>query len=350
MSDFDCPQQGCPARTTGKCLEGFEPLEKCPYLASGGDVQRGETITSSPEFVDLPSGEALTQAQAAAVTRSGISKVVIVAGPYGSGKTTILTALFEAFLEAPFANFLFRGSKTLIGFERRCHLGREESTQPTPDTSHTSVREGVVFLHLDLALEERDATDHKNMLLSDISGELFKRLRDSRDAVQQIEALKRADHLCLVLDGEKIASRESRQVARNDSRSILRSILEAGVLSPQTVVDVVFTKWDLIIQSLTDSNSAEMLAFIADTKAVLSETASGYEIRFHEVAARPTSRLVPFAHGLPTLLRSWFTSATSRAQKPQVTLASAPMREIARFTEAVLASSRMEGDYDVRRL
>ena len=344
-----CSRPDCPVRTAGKCLEGFEPLETCPYYLPGGQ-EVAEVRTSSPEFIDLPSGEALTPQQAGEVTRNDLSKVIIIAGPYGSGKTTILTALYEAFLDAPFANFLFRGSKTLIGFERRAHLGREESTQTTSETAHTSVREGVVFLHLDIAVGDPGTTEHKHMLLSDISGELFKRLRDSSDAVTQLEALKRTDHLCLVIDGGKIADRGLRHVARNDSRSILRSILEAGVISKQTVVDVAFTKWDLIVQSQSKSGTHELKDFIADTRTALNELASDYEVRFHEVAARPTSELVPFAHGLPTLLRSWFTPISGHPLGRQLTLTNDPSREIARFTEAVLASTRMVDCYDVRRL
>ena len=349
MTDLSCSQPTCPVLTNGTCLEGFEPLETCPYYSAQTSPTSPPTGSSS-DFLDLPSGEALTPEQAGEITRSGISKVVIIAGPYGSGKTTILTALYEAFLEAPFANFLFRASKTLIGFERRAHLGREESTQTTPETAHTSVREGVVFLHLDITAGEPGATEHKHMLLSDISGELFKRLRDSSEAVTQLEVLRRTDHLCLVIDGEKIADRQQRHVARNDSRSILRSILEAQVLSKQAVIDIVFTKWDLVIQNQSKDDTDELKIFLADTKATLNKLASDYEVRFHEVAARPTSTLVPFAHGLPTLLRSWFTSAPSRALRRQLTLINASDREMGRFTAAVLASTRTDYGYDILRV
>src|SRR5437660_1243890 len=108
-----CAREGCDIATTGKCLEGFDPANTCPYLS----LEAGEPGSSSTDmaaFVDLPTGEALTEAQATDVTREGLTRVVIIAGPTASGKTTILTTLFESFLEAPFANYLFAGSRTLV--------------------------------------------------------------------------------------------------------------------------------------------------------------------------------------------------------------------------------------------
>jgi hypothetical protein len=133
MTEANCSQQGCPFSISGRCLEGFEPPSICPYQTRQ-DVQQDEVATYvSQDLVDLPSGEALTERQAAEVARDELSKVIIIAGPFNSGKTTILTSLFEAFQEAPFGNFQFRGSRTLFGFERRCHLGRMESGNEEAD-------------------------------------------------------------------------------------------------------------------------------------------------------------------------------------------------------------------------
>jgi hypothetical protein len=52
----------------------------------------------------------------------------------------------------------------------------------------------------------------------------FRRLQDSSAVAKEFSALTRADHLCIAIDGEKISALEGRQVARNDSRSILRSV------------------------------------------------------------------------------------------------------------------------------
>jgi Double-GTPase 2 len=351
MNETTCSQAGCQIETSGRCLEGFDPPQNCPYYAQPEQVQDETSLYSAQELVDLPSGEALTERQAAEVTRDDKSNVIIIAGPIGSGKTTILTSLFEAFLEAPFANYLFRGSRTLVGFERRCHLGREESGNETADTSHTSVREGVVFLHLDLSSKDEGNFQHTHLLLADISGELFRRLRDSSDAAQDLSALRRANHVCLAIDGEKIVRPEQRQVAYNDSRSILRSIIESEMLAPDCVIDVAFTKWDVIVSAMESDKAGELTDFMQHARTALSTTARDFRIHFHELAARPPKNAkVPFAHGLPTLLRSWMGYDQAPDERPAVFLPAGPSREFAHFTNALMASKKLEDRYVIHRL
>jgi Double-GTPase 2 len=349
MTEVSCSQPGCPVGVSGRCLEGFDPASTCPYQTQQ-DIQSDEVATyGAQDFITLPSGEALTQGQAAEVAREDICKVIIIAGPLNSGKTTILTSLYEAFQEAPFSNFLFRGSRTLFGFERRSHLGRKESGAEEPDTTHTSLREGVVFLHLALSVMEEEKLRHSSLLLSDVSGELFRRLRDSSEAAKEFSALRRADHLCIVIDGAKISSPEERHVASNDSRSMLRSIIESGNFAPNSVIDIVFTKWDIVVEAMQFSER-EVRDFINATKSSLVAISSRFEIRFHEIAARPSlNAKVPFAHGLPTLLRSWMSNARQLRDRAIVYSPKQTRREFDRFTTAIIARRHLENVYDVRR-
>jgi hypothetical protein len=350
MTDISCSQPGCPLGVSGRCLEGFDPPSTCPYQTKQ-DVPPDEVATYvAQDLVDLPSGEALTERQAAEVSREDLSKVIIVAGPFNSGKTTILTSLFEAFQEAPLGNFQFRGSRTLFGFERRCHLGRTESGNDEANTTHTSLREGVVFLHLALATIEQDELRHASLLLSDVSGEMFSRLRDSSTVAKEFLALARADHLCVVIDGEKISTQEGRHVARNDSRSILRSVIESGNLASKCVIDVAFTKWDIVVEALESPEGSEVRAFIVATRSALASIALGFDVRFHEIAARPSLKAkVPFAHGLPTLLRSWMDVSRNENGRILVYAPANRLREFNRFTDAVISRNHLEKIYDVRR-
>ena len=89
-----------------------------------------------------------------------------------------------------------------------------------------------------------------------------------------MHALRRADHLCLVVDGEKLLDEEKRHIARNDARSILRSVLEAGSLSPTCEIDVVFSKWDLVSFAI---QSGKTDSFIAETRDVLTTDRRHFE-------------------------------------------------------------------------
>jgi energy-coupling factor transporter ATP-binding protein EcfA2 len=296
-------------------------------------------------FVDLPKGEALEQFQASEIACQEVTRLVILAGPHGSGKTTILTALFEAFLEAPFANYLFAGSRTLVGFERRCHDARVASGRVEPHTVHTQV-EAIDFLHLRLAPASGGSLGTQSLLLSDISGERFRALRDSTAAVQKMTVLKRADDLCVVLDGEKLATPDLRHAARNDARALLRSLIEARALSPDCKIEIVFAKWDAV---MADAEQEASRLFIADTKTILRDLLRGTaEPDFFEVAARPKNIRVPFALGLPTLFRSWLKEPSTSRTKLYVPSVHRDVREAARFAESVVRNQQLGEFYDVQ--
>ena len=210
------------------------------------------------------------------------------------------------------------------------------------------MREGIRFLHLDLAFRGANGPTNENILLSDISGELFKRVRDARDAVDGIEPFKRADHLCIVIDGEKVVSKEARQVARNDSRSMLRSIIEAGVLPKTCAIELAITKWDVVVEALQTESDTSLMPFLTDTINVIKAAAPSREFQVFEVAARPpVNAKVPFAHGLPTLLRSWMGHDEVQTPKRSVFFPSNPSRQMGRYTGAVLARSGIGEHYDV---
>ena len=122
-----------------------------------------------------------------------------------SGKTTLLTSMYESFQDAPFGGYEFAGSATLPGFEQRCHEGRIESEGLGAHTLRTPAAVGASFLHLRLRTED-ESREFSDLLLSDISGELFDRAKDSTDECKALSFLRRADRLVLLLDGARLAN------------------------------------------------------------------------------------------------------------------------------------------------
>jgi hypothetical protein len=344
--NYSCTHEGCQVATTGKCLEGFDPPDTCPYLPTT-TISSPDTASSGlPAFVDLPSGEALTETQASEVTRQSLTRVVVLAGPSASGKTTILTSLFESLLEAPFGSFLFAGSRTMVGFERRCHDARTTSGRQIPHTGKTTT-DTIDFLHLRLASATGGLRTPQSVLLSDISGERFRRLRDSTKAVQEMPMLRRADDLCIVIDGEKLADPTRRHSARNDARMLLRSLIEGRALSASCRIEVVFSKWDLL---LAGAGQEPLVSLISETKKTLQETAKNVgTLQFFEIAARPTNSSLPFAFGLPTLLRYWLKEPSGPVRtRLYVPAADKNVREATRFGKSVVEIERLEEFYDVQ--
>jgi hypothetical protein len=184
------------------------------------------------------------------------------------------------------------------------------------------------------------------LLLSDISGERFRALRDSSDAVKKMPLLKRADHLSIVLDGEKLADPKHRHAARADARMLLRSLLEADALSRNCSIEIVFSKWDLV---LGHSARESLMSFISETTKALESAARDVAAsEIFEIAARPTNRKLPFAFGLPTLLRYWLREPSAETRVSlYLPRPHKAMRESTRFATSVFETGEMKEFYDI---
>src|SRR5438094_3901098 len=113
-------------------------------------------VAAVRDLIDLPTGKELDESGALKLEVARPVRLVVVAGPVGCGKTTLLTSLYELFQWGPVAEFEFAGSKTLPAFEQRCHLSRSASGASEPKTQRTLNERTVdgrlipTYLHLGL--------------------------------------------------------------------------------------------------------------------------------------------------------------------------------------------------------
>jgi Double-GTPase 2 len=311
-----CKLPQCTVATTGKCFEGLE-LSDCPnYL--GTETEAGVALTAvaseseeaaddaeqqdEAEMIDLPDGLDFTPATASLITRAKLTRVIVIAGDQDSGKTTLVSSLFDKFQEGPFAGYLFAGCRTLPGLERRCFPSRIASERMHPNTTRTPRGDGQSLLHLKVRIEDLSHPT-QGLLLSDISGEFFRDACDSTEGCQQLKVLRRADHLVLCLDGEKLASIGLRHEAYNTGKLLLQSTLDAEMIGRRTFVDILFTKRDLL-GPLEGSSALNYLNNVR--QGLMAEFADRLgRLRFFEVAARPSVAGFPLAYGLDRVLPSW---------------------------------------------
>ena len=74
---------------------------------------------SSDAIYYLNSGEALNSKETYEITAREKTKLVVLAGLAGSGKTTIETSLYQMFQKKTVGGFYFAGSNTIQGYEQR---------------------------------------------------------------------------------------------------------------------------------------------------------------------------------------------------------------------------------------
>lgn len=326
-----CPRSRCEAPTTNLCLEGFKPWPDCPYYR-GDTPQEPASVAARTAgklaTVALHEGLPLTSDEAESETRATRTRVIVVGGAYASGKTTLITSIYESFLDAPFAGQLFGGSRTLPGFEMACHEGREASGRQSADTLRTNPALGVRFYHFRLAAQSQLASK-ANLLIADMSGELFRDVRDSASDAKKLGVLRRADRFSFLVDAKKLASLEDRAATHNDARSILRALVEAELVTRRTCLDIVFSKWDCV-EGVT-LPAREYIDTLQRDIASRIEPAVG-RLRFFSVAARPETITAPFAFGVAELFSEWIGSEDSpHVRLSSVSLPAPSRRELARY-------------------
>lgn len=280
-------------------------------------------------------GDYLTAASAREITRKSLTRVILLAGEPDSGKTTLLASLNDAFQKGPFAGYAFASSLTLPGLERICHKARIQSGRTHPETERTKPTEDVRFLHLGVRDRENQCPT-RHLLLADISGERLELVKNSTDEAAQLDIVQRADHIVLLMDGEKLSDPSRRHQAKSGALLLLRSWLDAGMLGTQSFVDVVFSKWDIVEEH---SGAEQIKTFVARIRNEIEDRfgAKLARLRFFEIAARPEPRsaLQP-GHGMHELFASWVEdSPLLRSGRDYTPALSLHNREFARFRWAI---------------
>jgi hypothetical protein len=263
-----------------------------------GEYLTGRVMAEErPKTISFREGEFLTAAEGGEVVRASPSSIVVVAGMARSGKTTLVGELYGLFHKGPFAGFRFSGSRTLPGFERRCHLARLYSDREIPDTERTGFSENHDLLHLRLA--DAHAVQH-DLLFSDIYGEAFRLASDSVEECRKLAIFKRADHVVVLVDGKRAIDKRERQGAFSAADSLLRLCLDCEMLNDRSNVQIVLTKWDEVAGH-GDKFIQEKLRWLVDRHRNKLAT-----LTTHRAALRSTG-VIKAGYGVAELLHSWVT-------------------------------------------
>lgn len=239
--------------------------------------------SEGPAAVELFAGYEMSASETEDITLRWPTQLIVLAGAEGSGKTTMLAALYEHLGRGSFSDFDFAGSRSLLGFEKICHPNRVVSGGTRPTTERTIPSDEAGYYHLSLR-ETGGERRRRQILLSALSGELYRWARNSREECEKLTFLHRADTIVVLIDGEKLASPEQRVNAHADAAGILDAFLDAKMVPSGCRVELVFSKLDRI-RAAGDS----ALAFLKQTREKLDNKfrARVPQLVFREIAARP---------------------------------------------------------------
>jgi hypothetical protein len=284
------------------------------------DQAESEKVSlTEKDWVPLPGADLLTVEEADELMRWRPANVVAIVGERGGGKTTLVAEIYERFLRGPFAGFLFAGSRTLTGFERRCYLARMVSGASAPDTERTSALAGLRFFHLGLISAE--GRRRGDLLISERAGESYRAARNEPAMVRGFLELAKARTVVFVLDGARIADDKRREETFSSVRNLIRASAETGAVLSQAEVQLVTTKIDL----LQSEKSAYVLEAVAEFERRMERAYRHRfaKITFWRIAARDLSNNLEPAFGVAALLQSWF----SPPKPPPATIATPVLRD-----------------------
>jgi hypothetical protein len=308
-----CVQPGCTFDDDGVCLEGIPKGVNCPHRTPVTEGDAEETDSTVPSLVaeawiSLPDGYELTFDSTGLITRASEAKVVVLAGEPDAGKTTLVTCIFEHFSKGMYAGQRVAWSETVLAFERICYRSRISSDAENADTERTK---GLTPRFFHLQLQNKESGKFTDLLVTDVSGEAYRRALDSQEDALRLQFIKRADVFVLLLDGERLKSKESRQDTFQRSLLLLKALLQAEVLSHGCTVRVLIAKYDLLVPQDVDANTTQFIEHVeAEYNKFGTEHFSDFQIS--RISSRPkTGSSLKYGFGVEPLFAKWVDAEAS---------------------------------------
>jgi hypothetical protein len=284
-----------------------------PLSSSSGEVEEKPTLPAgSPGLVRLNQGTAVRPEETVKIMTKWQTRLVVLAGGPGSGRTTLMAALYQAFHGGHHADYDFAGSQTLPGLEALCYQARAESALGAPNTARTLPREGQTFFHL-LLKDRRRETPVQSLLVGILAGEVFEAITDSYERLKELAFVRRADIFAIVLDGARLASSSERHGCATKARLVLRACLDSGHVEPARI-QLLTTKWDSV-SAAGDVAPSYVRQVEAELKGLLQRHGHDRAV-IHTAALSKVHDVMP-RHGLAELLRSWFPDGGSTSPEPR---------------------------------
>lgn len=260
MADVSCEKADCTVAETGRCLLSLDP---CPHYRGAlapvapdplpqpqngpTDQTQGDVITTRSRGRLFHSGLELGTVDALDVMRARYTHLIGVLGPYGAGKTCILSSLYLLASSGTLPSaYRFAGSLTLKGFEDRARRIREWSDGQLFDqlADHTVLTDPRQPGLLHLAIREANGDRHRyELLLTDLPGEWTENLVKRAAGAERLQFLQRADGIILVVDGPAIES-EAKHVELQRMRNLIDRLAGDVGMSRSTPIVVLVSKCD----------------------------------------------------------------------------------------------------------
>ena len=231
----------------------------------------------------------------------GGASVVALVGQAEAGKTSLIAEVYDAFQYDAYLSLSFKGSLTLIGFEKICHKVRGASRGPDLSQERTDVATDPVFYHLALCAG-KDVP--KNVLIADRSGERYRETLDRPSLVLECVELRRATVLNLLVDGARLCGMAERAAVATECHHFMQAMVFSGLVHRGMRLNVVLTKLDQIDESTHKDQAHADYERIVERIRMDAEP-HGVPVGSFKIAARPHNDLHEKGYGVEPLILDW---------------------------------------------
>jgi hypothetical protein len=265
------------------------------------DPGEGLEVVGEPTRSLVTSESALSLSEARLISGRRGATVVLLMGEVSAGKTTLLAELWTRFLlDGEIGGLSLAGSRTAIALEERAYLSRMRSMAVGSDTARTSIdNEG--FLHMRVA---RNNGKRVELLLSDVSGEHFERIREGTRLVDELPWVSRVDRFAVFVDGQGLAQPGLREIIINRVTRALYALRDSGSVVATARAALVLVKDDLLGPAARGRFEARLPALLNTIREVDPQAP------LLSLAARPAGGEAPY--GLDAFLK-WVVEPDRRA-------------------------------------
>jgi hypothetical protein len=247
-----CRNPDCTLAEGGRCARMAEfqnPLDDCPELF------RVETSQPGPAVVPgaAPwSGRHLDSSEVERLLRRSPARLIGVFGPFGAGKTCLITSFFLQLASGQRGPlpYRFASSLTLHGFRELMERASRWEGDPNVDiVDHTSKEQGVAprtFLHVGLRPTAPTDVRHVDVLLSDVPGEWIKAWTGLQNEVssRQLSFMSRCDGFVVLADASALLGPSGGKTDAETSMLVRRLVDLARETKSTPPLALVFSKYD----------------------------------------------------------------------------------------------------------
>lgn len=251
-TDGYCTKEDCLANKGGACLlEHDDPSHECPewQLDPQGGDDGEEPPELEPDYVLLPSGEALRPGELERILARHRTSIVVPLGGVGAGKTTLIALMHQLLCVRELPGWKFAGSITSVGFMRRNFYASLRANTNDPATPRTPLEQSGHYLHIDARSAKTDRLHP--VLLSDIAGESVaganfpNNLMNGNVPPEIAAAVARADHVPIVVGGAELANPQTRNHGLLRARTLMQMV--GTNLQRRGRLSMVVTQYDLLV-------------------------------------------------------------------------------------------------------